>query len=198
MGIGKPPIVLSEFYGDPTHLIYFQTRPDSYACLLAAVRETLVARGTLMPFIPEDVFGRHEFLGGVHALRGLTPSERKRYFKSLTAFSDDEEDGEEDDVLDDDQDLEVDAVFLYAADLFRFFEHRHAHTDASDEKHLRLLKNFFRLAFRKGDLNEVERGSEKNGPLEYVFRTGGQREQPPIGQSIFFHEKKTLGNQEAS
>jgi len=175
----------TDHYGDPSHLMYFRTRPESYRQLLLAVHETIKLRGLRMPIIPEDVFGRHEFLGGVHALRGMSLPERKQYYKSLLSnFGSDAEDEEsvEPEVLEDPPQL---------SDLFELFTLFRIHTDVSDETHLKQLKTFFRLAEANGDLCVFDGGSEESCLLQYVIDSGEDAgEANSSEESLFFERHK--------
>jgi hypothetical protein len=54
---------MSNNFGNLQHLIKCKESDFSYALVMGAVRSVVKERVILMPFIPEDVFGRHMFLG---------------------------------------------------------------------------------------------------------------------------------------
>jgi hypothetical protein len=189
-----------DHYGDPSHLMYFRTRPESYRQLLSAIRETVGLRGLRMPIIPEDVFGRHEFLGGIHALRGMSQAERRRYFKSLLSdFAsevDAEGEGEEEDVVELDV-IEEPSLFM---DLFEFISNSRLMADASDETHLKQLKVFFRIAESNGDLCAYQGDPEESHLLQYIIDSGEQADTTNSSEEsqFFEHHKKSAALRRSS
>lgn len=184
----------SGYYGDTTHLTYFLVSTQSYRLLLEAIRETLIGRGTLMPFIPEDVFGRHEYLGGMHAERGLTSMERRQLYSSLlSAFmSNDDEDEREDDVA-----YEGSNPMREHVDLFELFTQNNEDVDPLDHMLLKKLKIFFLHAVSKNDLFLIRQDPEEEIRVPmFTLRSGGLSEQPPVGELIFFEQHKKAGSQQ--
>lgn len=153
-------------YGDNMCLRTFATNPRSYQRLLDAIHETVRLRGTPLPILPDDVFGRHVLLGGVVAFREATDQERA----SLEVIM--KKSYLEDDPLDPEEDLLLDDAGTSSErqDFFEIFLAGGNDKDVHDRMNMRMLKDFFAYATRRGDLIAVKPPppSEYIGPMYAV------------------------------
>ena len=80
------------------HLVHYTNSKDSCEALLSAIEFVLHDRGIKQPILPEDVVGRHEFLGGNWCIVNLPL--KRRYRRRNKSGSEDEDDNEA--LIDDD------------------------------------------------------------------------------------------------
>ena len=185
----------SYFYGDPVHLKRFRFHKESYRAILQAIREVLEDYGTLMPIIAEDVFGRHTFLGGVQAARGMTPFERAKFFSSRKTFLDSVDDGDGTEAVDTlEQSESIESVT--SCDFFELVSLNYVNEDVHDHRLLQRLKDFFVLANQKGDLHLVNSNCTLGQPsgriAGYALHEGGRFDQPPIGELSANRQKPAI------
>jgi hypothetical protein len=165
-------IVPSKFH-KRNHLSQFRDSPESYQAILSAIREVLESREILMPFIPEDVYGRHEFLGGRLFQRSI--SVRITNPSSLSWRPTIDED-----------------LGISQREFWKLFSDEDELVDLTEKEVLKSIKDFCRLASRQGDMIEVKPESRSDEMIFFRLVVGGYDNQtsPKSGHSVFFREHK--------
>lgn len=164
-------ITKSSYFGDVTHLSRFRVHKGSYQAILQAVRTVLESREILMPFVVEDVYGRHEFLGGKQHNRSsslgderIKPCRRK----SVVMMSEEE---------------------TTQRDFWKLFLSEESDEASPDELAvLKAMKEFFRHACMRGDIIVVDRIDTLEETAKYRLKEGGYdfETAPTLGHSIFY------------
>lgn len=164
-------ITRSSYFGDVTHLSRFRVYNESYLTLLQAIRTVLESREILMPFVAEDVYGRHEFLGGKHHHRTCSlDDERKKPRRRKSVVMTNEE-----------ETTQRDFWMLFLSD---------ENNDATPDELaiLKAIKDFFRHACIRGDLIVVDRIDASEETIKYRLKEGGYdfETAPTLGCSRFY------------
>lgn len=197
------------FYGNSYCLLSFREDTQSYQTLLKTVRYVLETREIPMPFCAQDVFGRHEYLGGVHSMRRYTidapvsiAPDMLRFNRVIRAYlyaappkremnpENDDSESNEDDFLEeiDSSDVLDSKAALANMILDDSYDYR------TDRENLRLLREFLAFASECGD---VRKAVNEPAGMYYLTHGGYTNETLPRGEkSVFYQLENVLQREE--